>query len=234
MNTRTWLFPLLLVVSLGGHAALVSLPGPWRWPGPGEEAPQQAIAVLVLPEEVPVVEEELPEPPVEEPPPEVIEPETLLPEVPPEPPPVEEEVAVIEEEPPPVQEKSAPRPRPTAAPAASPRPVSTPRPPAPKPAPQPRRAQVVEARPDASRNPPPRYPDSARRQGWEGRVMVRATVGADGRVQSVALHRSSGHGVLDRAALDAVRRWRFRPRTENGNPTPATVEVPVNFFLTGN
>lgn len=231
MKQKAYFFPLILLASLGGHAALVAIPGPWRWPGAGETKPVAATTVLLLPEEVPVMEETLPpEPPVEEAPPEVVEEEIQLPEPVVEPPPVNE-VAVVEEEPPPVPEKVAPRPQPTAAPASTPRPKAQTRPATPAPRPQP--ARVVEARPDVGKNPPPRYPESARRQGWEGRVMVRASVGADGRVQSVAVQRSSGHAVLDRAALDAVRRWRFHPRTENGQSMPSVVEVPVNFFLTG-
>ncbi|MCX7869936.1 MAG: energy transducer TonB, partial [Terrimicrobiaceae bacterium] len=94
------------------------------------------------------------------------------------------------------------------------------------------RARIVEARPDATRNLPPRYPESARRAKQEGRAIVRASISAEGRVQSARILRSSGHAVLDRAALDAVRRWRFLPRRINGQPQPGEVDVPINFFLT--
>lgn len=85
--------------------------------------------------------------------------------------------------------------------------------------------------PIAPRNSPPRYPELARRNGWEGRVVVRATVGADGRVISARAHASSGYGLLDRAAVETVKSWRFEPRVVAG--TAVEVDVPVNFHLRG-
>jgi protein TonB len=81
------------------------------------------------------------------------------------------------------------------------------------------------------RNTPPAYPERARRAGWEGRVTVRVEVSADGSPISVALEKSSGYGVLDQAALRAVKGWRFQPRTIGGVTMAGTVDVPVNFTL---
>jgi protein TonB len=81
------------------------------------------------------------------------------------------------------------------------------------------------------RNTPPIYPETARRAGWEGRVTVRVEVSADGLPISVALQKSSGYGVLDQAALRAVKSWRFQPRTMGGVAMAGTVDVPVNFTL---
>jgi protein TonB len=81
------------------------------------------------------------------------------------------------------------------------------------------------------RNTPPIYPETARRAGWEGRVTVRVEVSADGLPMSVALQKSSGYGVLDQAALRAVKGWRFQPRTMGGVAMAGTVDVPVNFTL---
>jgi protein TonB len=81
------------------------------------------------------------------------------------------------------------------------------------------------------RNTPPIYPETARRAGWEGRVTVRVEVSADGSPISVALEKSSGYGVLDQAALRAVKGWRFQPRTIGGVTMAGTVDVPVNFTL---
>jgi protein TonB len=89
----------------------------------------------------------------------------------------------------------------------------------------------VKARPDTAHNPPPRYPEMARRNGWEGRVMVRAHVSAAGRVTAVSLHQGCAYGVLNQAALAAVRTWRFRPGTIGGQAADSVVEVPVNFSL---
>ena len=60
---------------------------------------------------------------------------------------------------------------------------------------------------------------------------VRAEVGATGTPSSVTLVRRSGSRDLDRAALDAVREWHFRPAIENGKAVASTVEVPVDFRL---
>jgi protein TonB len=50
-----------------------------------------------------------------------------------------------------------------------------------------------------------RYPPLARENNWEGQVLVRMQIAADGRV-SLAVERSSGHPVLDRQALEMFRR----------------------------
>jgi protein TonB len=81
-------------------------------------------------------------------------------------------------------------------------------------------------------NPPPAYPDLARRRGWEGRVVLRVTVDATGRAAAVAVGSTSGHAVLDAAAAAAVRNWRFEPARLAGVPVIAAVDVPVSFRLT--
>lgn len=61
-------------------------------------------------------------------------------------------------------------------------------------------------------NPRPAYPSSARKAGWEGCVEIALEVAPDGRVIRARVLSSSGHGILDRAALAALGRWRFAPR----------------------
>lgn len=87
------------------------------------------------------------------------------------------------------------------------------------------------ARP-ARDNPAPRYPSLARRRGWEGRVVLTVQVDAAGRALSLAVATSSGHGVLDDAALAAVADWRFEPASEDGRPVPGEARVSVRFSLT--
>lgn len=82
-------------------------------------------------------------------------------------------------------------------------------------------------------NPSPGYPRLARRRGEEGRVLIRVAIRADGRVERVSIARSSDHKLLDRAALDAVRQWRFRPALRAGRAVTATLTVPVVFRLRG-
>lgn len=80
-------------------------------------------------------------------------------------------------------------------------------------------------------NPPPRYPRSARMRKQEGTVFVDVKVSAAGAVQSARLSRSCGFDILDEAALNAVRRWRFIPAERGGVPVAANVIVPIKFVL---
>lgn len=91
-------------------------------------------------------------------------------------------------------------------------------------------SDAIGAAPRAD-NPAPAYPASARLRGQEGRVLLRVEVLASGDVESVALDKSSGVESLDKAALDTVRRWRFRPARKNGHPITVTVQVPIRFAL---
>jgi len=94
-------------------------------------------------------------------------------------------------------------------------------------------APLVPPRFDAAYldNPAPIYPAIARRQGEQGRVLLRVSVAADGRAASVEIAASSGSERLDRAALDAVRRWRFVPARRGDEAVAAQVLVPVAFSL---
>ncbi len=80
-------------------------------------------------------------------------------------------------------------------------------------------------------NPWPDYPRLARRRGQEGEALLAVTVLADGAPVAVELRTSSGYALLDEAALDAVRRWRFAPALVAGQPVQAVVDVPVVFRL---
>jgi protein TonB len=78
---------------------------------------------------------------------------------------------------------------------------------------------------------PPAYPEMARERGQTGTAILRALIGPGGETRDIRLHRSSGHALLDGAALQAVRRWLFEPATRDGRPIEAWVEVPVRFVL---
>ena len=81
-------------------------------------------------------------------------------------------------------------------------------------------------------NPRPDYPERARRARWEGTVEMELMILLDGGVESVRILSSSGHDLLDEAALNAVRRWRFSPRPGTGGATRHV--VPVTFVLAQN
>lgn len=80
-------------------------------------------------------------------------------------------------------------------------------------------------------NPPPVYPSSARKSGFQGKVMLAVNVGVGGTAREVIVASSSGHSLLDEAALDAVRRWRFVPAKRGTEIIEAKVLVPVEFKL---
>lgn len=80
-------------------------------------------------------------------------------------------------------------------------------------------------------NPLPEYPERARRRGHEGRVVLAVTVTATGEPVSVEVADSSGYPLLDRAALRAVRRWRFHPAAGIDPRELSQVKVPITFRL---
>lgn len=94
-------------------------------------------------------------------------------------------------------------------------------------------APWVEPRVLTQHNRPPDYPETARRLGHEGEVRVGVRVGADGAALEVWLESACRWPELNRAALQAVRGFRFEPARENGAPTEGTLVVPVVFRLTG-
>lgn len=100
-------------------------------------------------------------------------------------------------------------------------------------APEPSSAPVVPPRTDAAHlnNPAPAYPAMARRFGEEGRVLFDVYILADGRVGEIKLKRSSGSRLLDQAALEAVRRWRYVPAHRGSEPIPYWYVQPITFSL---
>ncbi len=77
----------------------------------------------------------------------------------------------------------------------------------------------------------PVYPLIAKRSGWEGTVLVRVTVETNGRASKVVVGRSSGRKVLDDAAVQAVKRWAFRPAQDGNIPIRSVVVIPLKFSL---
>lgn len=80
-------------------------------------------------------------------------------------------------------------------------------------------------------NPKPDYPSIAKSRGWQGKVMLRVLVSAEGAGLSVAVDQSSGHEALDESAVEAVRRWRFIPAKRGETPVASSVLVPIVFKL---
>lgn len=78
---------------------------------------------------------------------------------------------------------------------------------------------------------PPQYPQRSVELNQIGVVIIRALVAPDGDTRETLVWRSSGHALLDAAALAAVRRWAFEPAAQDNRRIEAWVEVPVHFRL---
>lgn len=75
----------------------------------------------------------------------------------------------------------------------------------------------------------PEYPQEARASRIEGTVRLHAVIEKDGTVQSLEL--VSGHPLLVKASIDAVRQWRYQPTLLNGNPVEVDTTIDVIFTL---
>jgi protein TonB len=122
-------------------------------------------------------------------------------------------------------EEAARRPKPVPPPAQAVGPTED-QPPVSTPTPQSRSASdVPPGTPVPVSRVQPDYPSDAMRRNESGTVMVRITVGNDGKPDEVEVVRSSRSRALDRAATQAAKRWRFRPGQAG------SVEVPFEFRL---
>lgn len=74
---------------------------------------------------------------------------------------------------------------------------------------------------------PPVYPMLAAKARVTGRVVLEATLTAEGTVEEI--HVISGHLLLIQPAIDAVKQWQYEPTTLNGVPIPVILTVKVNF-----
>jgi protein TonB len=78
---------------------------------------------------------------------------------------------------------------------------------------------------------PPVYPPIAKAARVSGTVVLQATISKTGAIEN--LHVLSGPAMLQQAALDAVRSWRYRPYLLNGDPVEVETTVNVIFTLGG-
>ncbi|WP_373945513.1 energy transducer TonB [Vibrio chagasii] len=83
----------------------------------------------------------------------------------------------------------------------------------------------------SSRPTPPNYPRQARRRGIEGVATYEIWLDAEGKQVKQALVNSSGALMLDNAALEAIKQWKFSPHTVNGRAIAHRVQIPVRFRL---
>jgi protein TonB len=76
----------------------------------------------------------------------------------------------------------------------------------------------------------PEFSDEARRQKYQGVVVMSLIVDAHGNPQNIRVVRPLGMG-LDEKAVEAVKQYKFKPAQENGKPVAVEVNIEVNFQL---
>ena len=79
------------------------------------------------------------------------------------------------------------------------------------------------------RQMPPQYPPQAQQERIEGVVRFRAVINTDGTVKELSL--ISGHPLLAPAAMEAAKRWVYRPTLVDGEPVEVVTEIDVRFTL---
>ncbi|TIH15951.1 energy transducer TonB [Marinifilum sp. JC120] len=90
----------------------------------------------------------------------------------------------------------------------------------------------VDETPQVMRSIPPQYPYGAKRNHIEGGVVVRMLVDAKGAPTNLSIHSATPEGIFEEAALNAAKRWRFRPGKYKGKAVDTWVLLPFNFTLT--
>ncbi|MEQ4616916.1 MAG: energy transducer TonB [Corticimicrobacter sp.] len=210
--------------------------GPQNENPPALAAPVQEEQPEVTPEPEPEPEEVEPEP-EPEPEPEIIpepepepEPAPVIPKPKPKPRPQPRPQPVVQPQPDPVPQELVTQDAPASAtpPSGTPEGTSAPQGPQGEPNDEPRLIGRVDY---MGRRPEPVYPRASLQRREQGEVIVRVLINVEGYVDKATVQRSSGHDRLDRSALDASYKARFRPYTENGIPYPALADIPFNFVL---
>jgi protein TonB len=95
----------------------------------------------------------------------------------------------------------------------------------------PSEGEIVFIQPRYGENPKPPYPPEARRQGYHGEVLLKVEVLSNGQVGKIEVKKSSGYDVLDRSALNTVRKWKFVPARKGETPVSLWVNIPIRFQL---
>jgi len=111
-----------------------------------------------------------------------------------------------------------------------PRPVDTSNADKPKPKNEPAACTEELVKATAIDKVPIEYPAAAREQGIEGQLVLRAHIGADGKVGEVEIVRSAGP-LIDEPAVAALKRWTFTPATKCGKATESTFTIARRFEI---
>lgn len=76
---------------------------------------------------------------------------------------------------------------------------------------------------------PPAYPPEAIDACVGGTVVLLVDIDKDGQHSKAVVERSSGYAYFDQAAIEASKRWKYNPGTENGQRVPGKLRMPVDF-----
>jgi TonB family protein len=93
------------------------------------------------------------------------------------------------------------------------------------------RGAITKAKPLIQVNPAPIYPKLARQRGWEGTVKLTALIEKDGTANQVGIAESSGYGILDNAAVNTVKTWKFSPAQSGPIQFSSRISIPIRFDL---
>jgi protein TonB len=90
----------------------------------------------------------------------------------------------------------------------------------------------LEKRPEVMASVAPAYPPAMRKAKIEGSVTLIFVLNADGRVEDPRVERSS-RPEFEKAALDAVRKWKFKPGMKDGEAVSTYMKLPIRFRING-
>ncbi len=93
-------------------------------------------------------------------------------------------------------------------------------------------AQSKTEPPVPVRTVPPDYPSELRREGVSGLVMVKCNIDEKGDVTETVVEKSSNE-AFDKPAIAAVKKWKFKPAKQDGNPVAIKVSIPIKFVFEG-
>jgi protein TonB len=75
----------------------------------------------------------------------------------------------------------------------------------------------------------PHYPEEAQQAGIQGQVLLKAEISKDGAIQNLQL--ISGNPKLAQAAIEAVKKWKYKPYLLNRQPVALETQIEVDFQL---
>lgn len=91
-------------------------------------------------------------------------------------------------------------------------------------------AQTKTEPPVPVRTTAPEYPSELRRDGVSGLVMVKCSIDVQGNVTEAEVEKSS-NPAFEQPAVNAVKKWKFKPAKQDGAPVAIKVSIPIKFVF---